>query len=416
MTKANTPIISVEGVAKKYCRSLSQALRYGVADVLADLAVWRAPRAKGLRDGEFWAVRDVSFTLGPGEALGVIGDNGAGKTTLLKMLNGLLRPDAGTIRLNGRVGALDLGSAMMPALTGRENIMAQGALYGQTETEIQQRLDAIIDFADIGEFIESPVGFYSSGMKARLAFAIATQAAHDILLVDETLSVGDLNFQRKCLEFIARFLREGGSLVFVGHSTYHIQTVCRQGLVLEQGRVAYAGSAVDAMDFYQKRKPAPAAAGNNGSDVEETPVVLQEVTIAPVATPTLQSGQMAVVTIRYHAPEHFAQVTWGLVITAPESMKNALAAPPSPVHALPAGPGVIRCLIPRLPLYDGAYALKVSLCDLSSQAVLTECGWISPALHFQVTSPPDLIRSSFAESGIFIDLEAEWETGETPQG
>ena len=403
-------MISVEGVAKKYCRSLSQALRYGVRDVLADLAVWRKTRVNGLRDGEFWAVRDVSFTLGAGQALGVIGDNGAGKTTLLRMLNGLLKPDAGRIELNGRVGALDLGSAMMPALTGRENILAQGALYGLTETEIRQRMDAIVDFADIGEFIESPVGFYSSGMKARLAFAIATQAAHDILLVDETLSVGDLNFQRKCLEFIAGFLREGGSLVFVGHSAYHIQTVCGQGLVLEQGRAVFAGNAVEAMAFYQKSKAAPLVADSQAA--AETPVTLQEITIEPVTTPTLQTGQPAVVTIRYDASEAFSQVIWGLFVTAPDGVTNTLAVTPSTTHALPAGPGVILCRIPRLPLYDGRYGLKVVLRDMDTQATLAIHGWHNPPARFEVASPLRPLRNLMAQTGVFIDLEADWEATE----
>jgi lipopolysaccharide transport system ATP-binding protein len=402
-------MISVEGVAKKYCRSLSQALRYGVADVLSDLTVWRGARKAGLREGEFWAVRDVSFTLGAGEALGVIGDNGAGKTTLLKMLNGLLKPDAGRIKLNGRVGALDLGSAMMPALTGHENIMAQGALYGLKETEIRQRFDAILDFADIGEFIESPVGFYSSGMKARLAFAIASEAKLDVLLVDETLSVGDLNFQRKCLEFIASYLREGGSLVFVGHSAYHIQTVCHQGLVLEQGRTVFAGNAVEAMAYYQKSKAAPAAEDSQGTTAE-MPVVLQEITIAPVTTKTLQTGQPAVVTVRYEASEPFSQVVWGLFVTAPDGVTNTLAVTPSLARSLPAGNGVICCRIQRLPLYDGAYGLKVVLRDIDTQATLAIHGWHNPPVRFEVASPLRPFRNLMAQTGVFVDLEADWET------
>ena len=160
-----------------------------------------------LRDGEFWAVNDVSFELRRGECLGLIGHNGAGKTTLLKMLNGLIKPDAGSITIRGRVGALiALGAGFNPILTGRENIYINGSVLGLSKKEIDGKIDEIIDFAEIGEFIDSPVQNYSSGMSVRLGFSIASSLSPDVLILDEVLAVGDIGFVIKCLNRVRQLL------------------------------------------------------------------------------------------------------------------------------------------------------------------------------------------------------------------
>jgi lipopolysaccharide transport system ATP-binding protein len=194
-------LMSVQGVSKKFCRSLKRSLWYGMQDIVSELNPFEShtsevnvERHSILRKDEFWAVNDVSFELRRGECLGLIGRNGAGKTTLLKMLNGLMKPDQGRIEIRGRVGALiALGAGFNPILTGRENIYVNGSVLGLTKREIDEKIEGIIDFADIREFIDSPVQSYSSGMQVRLGFAVATALEPDILLLDEVVIAGFLN-------------------------------------------------------------------------------------------------------------------------------------------------------------------------------------------------------------------------------
>src|SRR5206468_4283587 len=196
-------LVHVEHVSRRFCRNLRRSLWYGIQDIARDLNPFGRNSSGGsssLRKDEFWAVNDVSFELRRGECLGLIGRNGAGKTTLLKMLNGLIKPDCGCIEIRGRVGALiALGAGFNPILTGRENIYVNGAVLGLTKREIDEKIEEIIDFAEIREFIDSPVQSYSSGMQVRLGFAMASSLNPDILLLDEVLAVGDMGFQAKCL-------------------------------------------------------------------------------------------------------------------------------------------------------------------------------------------------------------------------
>jgi lipopolysaccharide transport system ATP-binding protein len=233
--------IKVDGVSRKFCRDLRRSLWYGVQDAIGDL-LGRENAEPRLRPDEFWAVDDVSFELRRAECLGLIGGNGAGKTTLLKMLNGLIKPDRGRIEIRGRVGALiALGAGFNPVLTGRENIYVNGAVLGLNKKEIDAKFDEIVDFADIGEFIDAPVQSYSSGMQVRLGFAVAVAVRPDILLLDEVLAVGDVNFQAKCFNALARFREQGTSFVLVSHNMHMIARHCQKVLYLSHGRTAHNG-------------------------------------------------------------------------------------------------------------------------------------------------------------------------------
>ena len=186
---------------------------------------------------EFWALRDVSFTVQPGEAIGIIGPNGAGKSTTLKLLTKILRPTMGVARTRGRVGALiEIAAGFHPDLTGRENLYLQGAILGMRRAEISRKLDAIVDFSGIREFIDTPVKRYSSGMNARLGFAIAAHVDPDVLLIDEVLAVGDFAFQQKCYERLAEFRRSGAAIVFVSHNMQAIVSLCDSAVLLRPGR------------------------------------------------------------------------------------------------------------------------------------------------------------------------------------
>ncbi|MCE5307550.1 MAG: ABC transporter ATP-binding protein [Acidobacteriales bacterium] len=198
-----------------------------------------------------WALRDINFRLRPGEALGVIGPNGAGKTTLLKILSRVTRPTSGRIHVAGRLAALiELGAGFHPDLTGRENIFLNGAILGMTRSQTKAKLDRITDFAGIGKYLDTPVKRYSSGMYARLGFAIAAHLDPEILLVDEVLAVGDYAFQMKCYARMDELRANGTTLIFVSHNLEAVRRVCGQGLVIYRGRSIYQGPAANAVAAY----------------------------------------------------------------------------------------------------------------------------------------------------------------------
>lgn len=245
-------LIKVEGVKKKFCRSLRKSLQYGMRDIAADLMGWRMPNTE-LRPGEFYAVDDISFELRRRECLGIIGKNGAGKTTLLKMLNGLIKPDGGKITVRGRVGALiALGAGFNPLLSGRENIYVNGAILGMKRAEINAKLESVIDFAELREFIDAPVQSYSSGMIVRLGFAVAIHCHPDSLLLDEVLAVGDTAFQSKCFNTLNEVRDRGMGFILVSHNLGSIDAFCDRVVYLKQGRSAYVGNTQAAIAEYNR--------------------------------------------------------------------------------------------------------------------------------------------------------------------
>lgn len=200
---------------------------------------------------DFWALRDVSFEVHPGKVLGVVGRNGSGKSTLMQIVAGLLAPSVGNIQVEGNVAALlELGAGFNPDFTGRENVLLSGAIYGYKRHEIHERLDRIIEFADIGEHIDHPVKTYSSGMFARLAFAVAIEVNPTLLLVDEILSVGDVGFQARCYRRIEELKKKGTSILFVSHDLSAVQMLCDEAILLDRGRMVMRGPPKQVTDKY----------------------------------------------------------------------------------------------------------------------------------------------------------------------
>ncbi len=236
-------LIKVENVSKKFCRTLKRSLWYGVQDVVSELSGHQG-EWDVLRPGEFWSVDDVSFELKRGECLGLIGPNGAGKSTMLKILNGLIKPDKGSITMQGRVGALiELGAGFSPILTGRENIYINGAVLGLTKEEVNRKFDDIVEFSEIGEFLDTPVQSYSSGMKVRLGFAVAAHMEPDVLLIDEVLAVGDIGFRSRCFNAINRIMKNA-AVIFVSHAMPDVNRICSDICVLDKGQALFQGTEV----------------------------------------------------------------------------------------------------------------------------------------------------------------------------
>lgn len=245
-------LITVEKVSKRFSRSLKRSLWYGIQDLGQELT-GMSKTANQLRPDEFWALKDVSFQICRGESVGMMGHNGAGKTTLLKLLNGLIKPTEGKITMTGSVRALiALGAGFNPILTGRENIYISGGVLGFTTSQIKERFDEIVDFSELGEFLDMPVQSYSSGMLARLGFSVAINTLPDILLVDEVLAVGDLNFAIKCYRKISEFRSNGGLIILVTHNPYAIRTNCDRAIWLEHGEIREIGDANGVCDSYEQ--------------------------------------------------------------------------------------------------------------------------------------------------------------------
>lgn len=251
--------IRCEGLSKRYqigSRESNQSLRDSLTDMMY-APVRRLLSLAGLSEGEpnghktIWALKDVSFEVKRGEAFGIIGRNGAGKSTLLKILSRITKPTEGCAEIHGRVGSLlEVGTGFHPELTGRENIYLNGAILGMKKAEMNRKFDEIVDFAEVDQFIDTPVKRYSSGMYMRLAFAVAAHLEPEILLVDEVLAVGDVAFQKKCLGKMGDVTREGRTVFFVSHNLQAVQSLCDQSLFLLNGGVASVGSMEDVVEHY----------------------------------------------------------------------------------------------------------------------------------------------------------------------
>ncbi|HET7385271.1 MAG TPA: ABC transporter ATP-binding protein [Nocardioidaceae bacterium] len=208
-----------------------------------------ALRRQAISDS-FLAVNDVSFTIHQGESVGLMGLNGSGKSTLLKIINGVMRPDGGSVLTRGRIaGLIATGAGFHPQLSGRDNVYLNAAILGMTEAETNKKFDHIVEFADIGKFLDTPVGYYSSGMFSRLGFAVAVHTDSDIFLVDEVLAVGDKPFKKKCLERMQEIREEGRTLLYVSHAAASVKKMCDRVLVLEKGVLGFDGPADEGIKY-----------------------------------------------------------------------------------------------------------------------------------------------------------------------
>ncbi len=264
-------------VWKKFRRGeLHDSLR-DLIPALARRLVGKGPNRAELEKGDFWAVKDVSFEVTPGEALGIIGPNGAGKSTILKLLSGILRPNRGSCEVRGRIGALiEVAAGFHPDLTGGENIYLQGSIMGMKKDEIERKFDEIVEFAGLPEFIDTQVKRYSTGMNARLGFAIAAHLDPEVLLIDEVLAVGDYAFQKRAFERIAAMVRRDIPVVIVSHQLDRIAQLCTKAILLEQGEVRYRGTPTDTIAAYVGARVRKMEEGPDG---DATPVRLESLAV-----------------------------------------------------------------------------------------------------------------------------------------
>lgn len=357
-------LVRFERVGKCYRLGRRASLR----DALTRLA---ARRLRERQDGDvIWALRELDLGVRAGEALGVIGANGTGKTTLLKLVAGITHPTEGAVEVAGAVASLiELGAGFHPDLSGRENVYLNGAILGLSSRTIRRRFDSIVDFAELAAFIDSPVKHYSSGMYARLGFAVAAHVDADVLLLDEVLAVGDVRFQSKCYRKMTDMLSQGTATVLVSHNPYVIRDYCTRAILLEQGRLAREGTPLDVIRHYQTWLGAEeAAAGARGFAAgEETlaldvcgPTIRHEAGIA-----TIVGGAPVAFEIRWRAPQLVERPVVGLEIEALGSPVRASYATDFDGVVLPerARAGAVRLRFERFDFPVGTYRLGLVLSD-----------------------------------------------------
>jgi len=403
---SETLAIQADGLSKKFCPALRRSLFYAAVDIARDLIPGVAGGA-ALRKGEFWALRDVGFTLKRGEALAVIGHNGAGKSTLLKILYGLLQADAGSMCIHGRVvGLIELGAGINPLLTGRENIVLVAALHGLSRSEALAIIDEVLDFAELQHVADMVVQMYSTGMRARLSYAIAAMLRPGVLLVDEVLAVGDVAFQRKCIAHLQRFLATGGSLLLVSHAPYQIQAICSRAILLDHGEMIASGSVDEVMRRYLELRPTVSSA-----PADETHVV------APIHVESIEIGssdggavrRSGDIRIRMQLDAREAlPVYCGFTILSHDGWTCITAWFDTAGHLLAPGAATVECAIAHLPLVEGRYLLRPVMADSLAHAMVPLAGPASGGTTFDVTGEPDLFSNARLQMGQLIAVDAEW--------
>jgi ABC-2 type transport system ATP-binding protein len=350
---------------------------------------------------EFWALHDVELEIPEGQTVGLLGANGSGKSTLLKCIAGILQPTSGQIVVRGQLAAmLELGTGFQPELSGRDNIFLNASLLGMPKKEIERRFDDIVAFAELEQFIDNQVKYYSSGMYTRLGFAVAVNVEPDVLLIDEVLAVGDENFQRKCLERIKRFQSEGRTIVVVSHAPDLIRQVCDSGYVLDHGRVAGSGSPGEAIRIFRERLLAagellePEAVEADGSQsVQERRRNLQvRITTVDIEhgggeeRPYLLPGEPLRVRVAFDA---VAPVDDPVIGIAVYNIKGELVYGSNteieehPVGRLQ-GPGEIVFAFESVPLLDGSYDVSIGIVSADESTVYD---WWEQKSRFQVMNP-----------------------------
>ena len=390
------PAIIFDGVFKKFRRGERHDSLRDLIPAATRRLLGRRPVASTLDQQEFWAVHNVSFQVRPGEALGIIGPNGAGKSTILKLLSRILRPTQGRCEIRGRVGALiEVAAGFHPDLTGRENVYLQGAVMGMKRAEITRNFNEIVEFAGIGKFIDTPVKRYSSGMNARLGFAIAAHLNPDVLLIDEVLSVGDTAFQEKCLVRMRELIRRGVPLVFISHNLPAILDLCTRAIVVDNGTVRLDSTPAAAIQEYRlatsRSNVSPAAGPARIAQVE----LLNE---RGEPSAVFHTGGSMRVKIRYETSGPVADAAFEVDFHRADGAHCAGINTLMDRRAMPVleGEGAIDLVLPRLNLLRGCYHISVG--------ILNEVG---ETHDLRKDAYPFTVMSDSRDAGI-VYLDHEW--------
>jgi lipopolysaccharide transport system ATP-binding protein len=422
----SAPAIRIEKLGKRYVVDHELKRRGGyrtLRETLADLAAAPLRRLKGngrVTHEDFWALKDVSFEVQPGEVVGIIGRNGAGKSTLLKVLSQITKPTTGRVELNGRVGSLlEVGTGFHPELTGRENIYLNGSILGMSKREIDRKFDEIVDFAETEKFLDTPVKRYSSGMYVRLAFAVAAHLEPEMLIIDEVLAVGDARFQRKCLDKMGQVAQEGRTIIFVSHDLGNIVRLCSRAVLLNAGEVEANGDTHSVTSQYVREDSgstngftdltAHRDRSGNGRAQFRSIKLLQD----SEPTSRLVFGSPLTIDLTIDVRESIGPSSIAVVITTGEG---------APVHdfwnddhswSATAGLHDVSVAIPDVRLYPGSYVINLWMGDLTGDRV----DFVKNAATFDVvqTAESGISRPLRQTNGV-VYQESSWASRQISAG
>jgi lipopolysaccharide transport system ATP-binding protein len=378
------PVVVVENLGKCYRRMHGDRPRTIMEAALAGFRKLRAMET-------FWALQDVSFSVMPGQMLGILGHNGAGKSTLLQILSGIVRPDQGRVQVTGRMGALlDLGSGFHEDLTGRENVFINAVIGGLTRRETEKRFDQILEFAELADFIDNPLRTYSSGMQMRLGFAVAIHTNPDVLFIDEFLAVGDLAFQAKCLDRIVSLKRNGCAIVLISQSADQVQALCDQALWLEQGRLKAYGEPEILAQAYTNKMEAKANIQTLPQSYSQE-ALIQTVQIQDAhgsALTVINSGDRLTIAITYRIQSPIASLVIGVCLSSADGQIyfNTNTGTINLELPLNLGNHAIQLEVERLDLCGGDYFVNVGL-HSGDWAKTYDHHWHQHALQIRWTPP-----------------------------
>ena len=365
--------ISIKNVGKRYRiggkRVQYKTIRESIVAAAGTPFRWLRGERQPTKN-TFWALTDVSFEVNLGDVIGIIGRNGAGKSTLLKILSRITKPTTGRVELYGRVGSLlEVGTGFHPELTGRENIFLNGAILGMSQVEIKRKFDEIVSFAEVEKFLDTPVKYFSSGMYVRLAFAVAAHLEPEILLVDEVLAVGDVAFQTKCLRKMGDVANEGRTILFVSHNMAAIESLCKRGVVLDNGKVDFIGTQTEAISKYfenfREKKPSlqdfKKRSGNGMIRIND--VFFQDTTGRRIEI--IQSGQTIDICFNYIASDTYANGFVHIGLQVYTQLGVQVFSQTTRIMGTGFGrvpqTGVFVCRIPRIPLPAALYQLNCGI-------------------------------------------------------
>jgi lipopolysaccharide transport system ATP-binding protein len=404
-------VIGFEGIGKRYLirhdenKARYRTFRDQIGAVTRRFAKVIAGKANGSRREEFWALRDISLDIARGDRLGIIGRNGAGKSTLLKLLSRITEPTIGTIRIRGRVASLlEVGTGFHPELTGRENVFLNGSILGMTRGDIKRKFDEIVAFAEVEQFVDTPVKRYSSGMQVRLAFAVAAHLEPEILLVDEVLAVGDLQFQKKSLgKMESVSSEEGRTVLFVSHNMAAISSLCTRCVYLSKGRLEYLGSTSDAILSYHNAtggsSPSHVVYENYEQGDDSVEMLSGRIETNEVSLQDLTIHDQVTIRVQYRVRKQVdAAVVPNFRLSKADGAVVFVANAPQMAQRTDAGLYEAECRIPGDLLNDGAYFVGLALTSYTRNGLKVNC-WDQNALLFNMRDPMDERSNRYGYGG-----------------
>jgi ABC-2 type transport system ATP-binding protein len=379
MTTAS--IIKLDNVSKRFVMNKHKSVKERIVNF---------GRAKAFRE-DFWALKDINLDFELGSTVGLVGHNGSGKSTLLKVIGGIIDPSTGTVQRRGRMAALlELGAGFHPDLTGRENVYLNAAILGLNQKEIDRYFDAIVDFSGIENFIDTQVKFYSSGMYVRLAFAVAVHVDPDLLLVDEVLAVGDEPFQRKCMDKILEFQREGRSIVVVSHSASQVGSLCDRVVVMEHGGMVFDGKPADGLRVlrfgYEEQRLAEQRASGEPEQAASSHITgIAVQSNDPIDRISVNPGDDVTIAFKYKLQDPSAPLAAGIAIETSTGQPVFGLNTKMLELAIPSDPGehVVEFKLARQSLGGGQFIIRGSLEEVSGKSL----DRLNPASSFQVVPP-----------------------------